>query len=99
MPAPEQGNWQPGPVLMWLLDSIGRPPDPEEERFLAVITRLLSRLYNQIRASGEDIPDGPLSLEVVVEGHPPFTLTAPAFGVLADLASVDLNGITVTVAK
>ncbi len=97
MPVPEQTNWQPGPVFRWLLDSIGRPRDPEEDRCLAVITRLLSRWYDQMRTSGEEIPDGPLSLEVVIEETPRFTLITPAFGVLPDLATSDLNGITVTV--
>ena len=46
---------------------------------------------------GEDIPNGPLTLEVVIQGETRFTLSAPAFGVLPDLASGDLNGITVTV--
>jgi hypothetical protein len=32
-----------------------------EERFLAVVTRLLSGLYEQTGGSGEGIPDGQLS--------------------------------------
>jgi hypothetical protein len=97
VPAPEPSQWQPGPVFRWLLHRIGRPPDPEEDRCLAVITRLLSGMYDHMQRPGEAIPDGPLTLEVVIEDETRFTLITPAFGVLPDLASGDLNGITVTV--
>ncbi len=58
MPASES-PWQPGAVLVGLLDQIGRRRDPEEERCLAVITS--------------------------------------AFCVLPNVATGDLDGITVTV--
>src|SRR5437867_2447408 len=40
------------------------------------ITRVLSGLYEQMRADSEEIPDGLLTLEVVIDENPHFTVSA-----------------------